>query len=278
MAPRCREAPPVAEDSSGPSQHGDLADGALDFDEQEAVAREVETAPSSLCDPDSNASRRRGSVPDDESEPFAVHTAAADADVDFLLRRRAAPGEVRATGELGSDYLDEPAIAALLGRGDPQVDRTGGGLDHGSGPRFLDVDSRPTMDLGDQLALHGVEERQAILYRLGRRAADDHVLHDGVTDRGQDRSRRDSREEDERARQDPAAGARSRRSGSVDDVAPVRHGLRARNHPIELGGDDQLDVGHDGTSFSIRRRTACAALSVAETVPTSTSSASAMAR
>ena len=67
------------------------------------------------------------------------------------------------------------------------------------------------------------------------------------------------------------------RSEPMLDVSPVGRGARHRHYPVELALDDRLDVNHDRTPFNLTRNAECAALSVAETVPTSTPSAAAMA-
>ena len=67
-------------------------------------------------------------------------------------------------------------------------------------------------------------------------------------------------------------------AGTLEDVVPGGQGVVGRRRVAleQLGGDG---VGrHRSTSVSIRRRLPCAWLSVAPTVPTSSSSASAMAR
>jgi hypothetical protein len=62
------------------------------------------------------------------------------------------------------------------------------------------------------------------------------------------------------------------------DIGPVRRGDRYRQHPVKLALDDRLDVNHVRTPFNLVRNAECAALSVAETVPTSTPSAAALPR
>ena len=62
------------------------------------------------------------------------------------------------------------------------------------------------------------------------------------------------------------------------NVGPVGRTARQRQYPVELALDDWLDIDHSDTPFNLTRNAECAALSVAEIVPTSTPSATAMLR
>ena len=66
--------------------------------------------------------------------------------------------------------------------------------------------------------------------------------------------------------------------GAVEHVVPVGDDRRNREDPLERIRDFQLNVRHRTASSYERRSAACAAASVAETVPTSTSSAVAIDR
>jgi hypothetical protein len=70
----------------------------------------------------------------------------------------------------------------------------------------------------------------------------------------------------------------TRDTGTPLDIAPVGTRPRRRYERVQLAGEQRLDVDHRSTSFSESRNARCAALSVAETVPTSIRSAAAMPR
>src|SRR5919201_2182140 len=97
-----------------------------------------------------------------------------------------------------------------------------------------------------------------------RRAGDQE--HRGGADDGQ--------RYDERATELPTTAARA-----GDDVCPIPpRRVKRRRQPVEVGADQGFDVDHCRTSWISLRSFRCAAPSVAETVPTSTSSTSAIAR
>src|SRR4051794_18506804 len=67
---------------------------------------------------------------------------------------------------------------------------------------------------------------------------------------------------------------------SPDDVAPVADGRLGRDETFEPRGEIgvQVECAHTGTSDKAERRDVCAACSVADTVPTLTSSVAAISR
>ena len=62
------------------------------------------------------------------------------------------------------------------------------------------------------------------------------------------------------------------------NISPVWRSDMHRQHPVKFALDDRLDIDHSRTPFNLARNAVCAALSVAEMVPTSTPSAAAMPR